>query len=113
MTSYKSFVMTENRRFPAGPYILYATGEGVDFERLQRAIDTVPNFPIGPFCWLVILSEGTSPKFADSAAYSSLPTNGPKAELLLCRLEKTACAHICAGGFGLADWLKKQGYLPK
>jgi hypothetical protein len=112
MTNYRSFGMTENRRFSAGPYILYANGESVDFERLQRAIDNVPHFPIGPFCWLVILEAESAVQFTDSASLA-IPTDGDKAELLLCRLEKTAVAHIQAGGFGLAEWLHKQGYLPK
>jgi len=97
--------------FPSGPYILYVTGDGVNFDRLQKVVGTVPNFVLSPFCWLVMLSAQQAAQFSDAASFA-LPMEEGRAELLLCHLAKTAVLHGNAGGLGLAEWLKKHGYLP-
>jgi hypothetical protein len=74
--------------FPKGIYMLYATGDGVNFENLQRIVGQVPHFDLGPFCWLISLPPESAPQFAETASLS-LPSEDGKAELLLCYLEKT------------------------
>lgn len=94
--------------FPSGQYVLYASGD-IDFEKLQALVSPFPNFALGPLCWLISLPDRSAQQFADSASMT-LPMEDGKAELLLCYLGKKCIIHGNAGGLGLIEWLKKNGY---
>jgi len=103
--------ITEDGGYRGGVYLLYVTGDGVDYAKLQEQLKEVPHFGLGPFCWLVLLSEQAARPFSDAASFA-LPMEGGKAELLLCRVSQTGIVHGNAGGLGLVEWLKKNGYFP-
>jgi hypothetical protein len=95
--------------FQDGIYLLYATGDGVDFERLQRQVESVPHFNLSPFCWLVLPPPQGVHAFSESVSWA-LPLEDGKAELLLCHLAKSSILHGNAGGLGLSEWLRNNGY---
>jgi hypothetical protein len=103
--------MSISGSFPDGPYLLYATGDGVDFERLQSEVDKVPHFQLGPFSWLVLPPARGVHAFSEAVSWA-LPLEDGKAELLLCHLSKSSILHGNAGGLGLDAWLREHGYYP-
>ena len=102
--------------FPAsgpkpGPYLLYLAGSAVNFEQVQRLVETVPHYQLGPFCWIVLPPTERIREFADELSMA-LPGENDEAEALLCHLSRSAIFHRNRGGLGLIEWLKKIGYLP-
>ena len=86
-----------------GPHLLYVAGEGVDFGAIQKIIDTVPHFNLGPFCWLVRPPQRDI--FTDQVK-KALPHAPLKSEFLLCPVSRNAFVHTTQGG-GLNEWMKK------
>jgi len=92
-----------------GAYLLFATGEDVNWDLLYRELKAVPYFELGPYCWLVIPPPQEIRRFSEALSMA-LPLDDGKAELLLYHLSTFSILHGNAGGLGLADWLKKHGY---
>jgi hypothetical protein len=95
---------------PAGTYLLWVTGDEVDFVKLQQIIDPVQNFVLGPFAWLVHLPAGAARRF-QNAASAAIPIDDGNAGLLLVRLAVPLTIHRNGDGLGLAQWLHKIGFL--
>ena len=93
-----------------GPYLFYLAGEGVNFEQVQHLVETVPNYQLGPFCWVIFPPTSRIREFADAVSMV-LPTRSDKAEAFLCHLSHSAIFHRNGGGLGLVEWLKEVGYL--
>ena len=95
----------------SGPYLFYLAGGGVNFEQVQRLVETVPNYQLGPFCWIILPPTNRIREFSDAVSMA-LPTENDKAEALLCHLSHSAVFHRNSGGLGLVEWLKEIGDLP-
>ena len=88
-----------------GPHLLYVNGEDVDFERVQKVVETVPHFALGPLCWLVRPPPDRN-QFAEKLR-ASLPEAPRKSEILLCPVSRFGMSHGTEGGWGLSAWLNE------
>ncbi len=85
-------------------HLLYINGGGIDWERVQELVSSVPNYPLVSGCWLVLPLPDPD-QFGQQLA-QALPEGRHKSELLLCPVSHNRELQDSGGGLGLNDWLR-------